>query len=310
VRRPASPTDTKLTRTVRRILLGFVLLVCVFLLILWRTNNPRLERLRLTLADAVLPSMDVINQPIEFAAEMSQDYRNFFDVYSQNRELRREIQRLRAWRETARQFEEENAQLRALNNVRLVPHSTFVTGDVIADSGGPFLQSALVNVGARDGVIDGSAAVDGNGLVGRVVGVGDHATRLLLLTDFSSRVPVLVQPSGLRAILAGNGTSAPILEFVENPEEVKPGDLVRTSGDGGVFPPNLPVGRLVALPGGTWRVALSADFSRLEFVRLLRYSPDTRINRPGGLILSRPGGVGRGQTSMPPDSPPAESGGN
>jgi rod shape-determining protein MreC len=310
VRRPASPTDTKLTRTVRRILLGFVLLVCVFLLILWRTNNPRLERLRLTLADAVLPSMDVINQPIEFAAEMSQDYRNFFDVYSQNRELRREIQRLRAWRETARQFEEENAQLRALNNVRLVPHSTFVTGDVIADSGGPFLQSALVNVGARDGVIDGSAAVDGNGLVGRVVGVGDHATRLLLLTDFSSRVPVLVQPSGLRAILAGNGTSAPILEFVENPEEVKPGDLVRTSGDGGVFPPNLPVGRLVALPGGTWRVALSADFSRLEFVRLLRYSPDTRIDRPGGLILSRPGGVGRGQTSMPPDSPPAESGGN
>jgi rod shape-determining protein MreC len=310
VRRPASPTDTKLTRTVRRILLGFVLLVCVFLLILWRTNNPRLERLRLTLADAVLPSMDVINQPIEFAAEMSQDYRNFFDVYSQNRELRREIQRLRAWRETARQFEEENAQLRALNNVRLVPHSTFVTGDVIADSGGPFLQSALVNVGARDGVIDGSAAVDGNGLVGRVVGVGDHATRLLLLTDFSSRVPVLVQPSGLRAILAGNGTSAPILEFVENPEEVKPGDLVRTSGDGGVFPPNLPVGRLVALPGGTWRVALSADFSRLEFVRLLRYSPDTRIDRPGGLILSRPGGVERGQTSIPPDSPPAESGGN
>jgi rod shape-determining protein MreC len=222
---------------------------------------------------------------------MSRNYGNFFDVYAQNRELRREIQRLHAWRETARQFEEENAQLRALNNVRLVPHSTFVTGDVIADSGGPFLQSALVNVGARDGVIDGSAAVDGNGLVGRVVGVGDHATRLLLLTDFSSRVPVLVQPSGLRAILSGNGTGAPLLEFLENPEEVKPGDLVRTSGDGGVFPPNLPVGRLVALPGGAWRVALSADFARLEFVRLLRYTPDTRIDRPGGLILTRPRGI-------------------
>ena len=89
-----------------------------------------------------------------------------------------------------------------------------------------------------------------------------------------------------------------------------PGGLGVGAGDGGVFPPNLPVGRLVALPGGTWRVALSADFSRLEFVRLLRYSPDTRIDRPGGLILSRPGGVGRGQTSIPPDSPPAESGGN
>ncbi len=288
MRRAASPQESALTRSVHRILLGLIVLVSVFLLILWRSDNPRLERLRLSLADALIPSMSLVNQPLEFASEMSRDYRNFFDIYSQNRELRREIQRLRAWRGTARQLEEENAQLRALNNVRLAPHATFVTGDVIADSGGPFLQSALVNVGARDGVVDGSAAVDGNGLVGRVVGVGQHATRLLLLTDFSSRVPVLVQPSGRRAILAGDGTSAPVLEFLENPDEVNPGDPIRTSGDGGVFPPDLAVGRLIALPGGTWRVALSADYARLEFVRLLRYAPDTRIDRPGELILSRP----------------------
>jgi rod shape-determining protein MreC len=288
VRRAASPQETALTRTVHRILLGLVILVSVFLLILWRSDNPRLERLRMSAADRLMSPLSQVNQPVEFASEMSQDYENFFDVYNQNRELRREIQRLRAWRETARQLEEENAQLRALNNVRLAPHSTFVTGDVIADSGGPFLQSALVNVGARDGVIDGSAAVDGNGLVGRVVGVGEHATRLLLLTDFSSRVPVLVQPSGLRAILSGDGTTAPLIEFLESPDEVNPGDAVRTSGDGGVFPPDLPVGRLIAVPGGAWRVNLGADYSRLEFVRLLRYTPDTRIDRPGGLILSRP----------------------
>lgn len=308
MRRAASPQETALTRSVHRILLGLVVLVSVFLLILWRSDNPRLERLRLSLADRLVPSMSLVNQPLVFASEMSRDYRNFFDLYSQNRELRREIQRLRAWRGTARQLEEENAQLRALNNVRLAPHATFVTGDVIADSGGPFLQSALVNVGARDGVVDGSAAVDGNGLVGRVVGVGQHATRLLLLTDFSSRVPVLVQPSGRRAILAGDATSAPVLEFLENPDQVNPGDPVRTSGDGGVFPPDLPVGRLIALPGGTWRVALSADYARLEFVRLLRYAPDTRIERPGGLILSRPRGP---DEEAPPAATvaPATSGG-
>lgn len=308
MRRAASPQETALTRSVHRILLGLVVLVSVFLLILWRSDNPRLERLRLSLADRLAPSMSLVNQPLVFASEMSRDYRNFFDLYSQNRELRREIQRLRAWRGTARQLEEENAQLRALNNVRLAPHATFVTGDVIADSGGPFLQSALVNVGARDGVVDGSAAVDGNGLVGRVVGVGQHATRLLLLTDFSSRVPVLVQPSGRRAILAGDATSAPVLEFLENPDQVNPGDPVRTSGDGGVFPPDLPVGRLIALPDGTWRVALSADYARLEFVRLLRYAPDTRIERPGGLILSRPRGP---DEEAPPAAAvaPATSGG-
>ena len=170
------------------------------------------------------------------------------------------------------------------------------------------MQSALVNVGARNGVIDGSAAVDGNGLVGRVVGIGQHTTRLLLLTDFSSRVPVMVQPSGVRAILAGDGTSAPLMEFLENPDEVNPGDLVRTSGDGGVYPTDLPVGRLVALPGGAWRVALSADYDRLEFVRLLRYVPDTRIERPGGLILSRPRGI-ETAPELEPVAPDASGGG-
>jgi len=304
VRRAASPQETALTRTVHRILLGIVVLVSLLLLILWRSDNPRLERLRLSLADLLTPSLSFLSQPLEFGSGVIRDYRNFLDVYSQNRELRREIQRLRAWRDTARQLEEENAQLRALNNVRLAPHSTFVTGDVVADAGGPFLQSALVNVGARDGVVDGSAAVDGNGLVGRVVGVGRHATRLLLLTDFSSRVPVLVQPSGRRAILAGDSTPAPLLDFLESPDGVSPGDAVRTSGDGGVFPPDLPVGRLIALPGGTWRVALNADYARLEFVRLLRYAPDTRIDRPGGLILSRP----RAEEATPPAAAPAPGG--
>jgi len=301
LRRPASQQETALTRMVHRILLGLVVVVSILLLILWRSDNPRLERLRLTVADALLPSMSWFSEPMQFASAMTKDYRNFFDVYNQNRELRREIQRLRAWRDTARQLEEENAQLRALNNVRLAVRSTFVTGDIVADSGGPFLQSALVNVGARDGVIDGSAAVDGNGLVGRVVGVGEHATRLLLLTDFSSRVPVAIQPSGLSAILSGDGTTAPLIEFLESPDEVSPGDLVRTSGDGGVFPPDLPVGRLIVVPGGTWRVALAADFARLEFVRVLRYTPDIRIDRPGGLIISRPEREG--------PAPPAADGG-
>lgn len=307
MRRAGSPEETALTRTVRRILLGIVVVLSLALLILWRTDNPRLERLRMGLADALLPSMSFISQPVEFASGIARDYRNFFDVYNQNRELRREIQRLRAWRETARQLEEENAQLRALNNVRLAPRTTFVTGDVIADSGGPFRQSALVNVGTRDGVLDGSAAVDGNGLVGRAVGVGQHAARVLLLTDFSSRVPVTVQPSGRRAILAGDGTPNPRLEFLESTEDISPGNQVRSSGDGRVFPPDLPVGHVIALPGNRWRVALNADYARLEFVRLLRYTPDTRIERPGGLILA-PEREPAGPLPADPTPPPATGG--
>lgn len=284
MKRSAVP-ESALTRSVNRTLLGLAIVVSLVLLALWRADNPRLDRVRMSLTDALLPGMEWVGQPIAVVAEMWRDVTTFVDVYNQNRSLRREIQRLRAWRETARRLEEENAQLRALNNVRLAPRTTFVTGDIIADSGGPFLQSALVNVGLRDGVMDGSAAVDGTGLVGRVVGVGERAARLLLLTDFSSRVPVVIQPSGRRAILAGDSTPAPKLEFIDGTDRVKPGDLIETSGDGGVFPPGLPVGRVVLTGGGTWRGALASDYARLEFVRLLRYRPDTSIERPGGLIL-------------------------
>ena len=283
-RMPSSP-DSALTRTVHRILLGFVVLVSLVLLVLWRTDNPRLERVRMSLIDRVAPSMTLVDGPINLGWHLVRDYREFVDVYDQNRALRREIQALRGWRERARLLEEENAQLRALNNVRLPPRTTFVAGDVIADSGGPFREAVIVNVGRADQIEDGAAAVDGSGLVGRVVGVGERASRLMLLTDFSSRVPVVIQPGASRAMLTGDGTPAPKLEFIDGGDRMQPGDLVETSGDGGVFPPDLPVGRVVATPGGTWRVALLADYARLEFVRLLRYQPDTRIDQPGGLVL-------------------------
>ena len=276
--------DKAFTRIVHRILMGLIVASSLILLVLWRTENPRLERLRMSLVDAVAPSMEWVNEPITFSSNLVRDYRNFIDVYDQNRRLRRELQAMRPWRDRARLLEEENAQLRALNNVRLAARTTFVTGDIFADSGGPFAQAALVNVGRRDGVSDGAAAVDGRGVVGRVVGVGKRSSRLLLLTDFSSRVPVIVQPGARRAVLSGDGTTAPKLEFLDSGERIKPGDLIETSGDGGVFPPDLPVGRVVTSTGGTWRAALLADFARLEFVRLLRYSPDTEIDQPGDLV--------------------------
>lgn len=282
-RTPANP-DKTFTRIVNRILLGMIVAVSLLLLILWRTENPRLERVRMSVIDTLAPSMQWVNGPLDFAYNIARDYRSFVNVYDQNRRLRREIQSLRAWREQARLLEEENAQLRALNNVQLAARTTFVTGDVFADSGGPFLQSALVNVGRADGVEDGAAAVDGSGLVGRVVGVGQRAARLMFLTDFSSRVPVTIQPGARRAVLAGDGTAAPKLEFIDGTDRIRPGDLIETSGDGGVFPPDLPIGRVVATQGGAWRAALLADYARLEFVRLLSYNPDKEIDNPGDLI--------------------------
>lgn len=272
-------------RPLRAILLGALILALAGVFVLWRIDSPRVERLRAALIDRIVPGMDWALLPVTRFLTMIEGFQSYARIYEQNQELRRELQQMKAWREAALQLEQKYAKLLDLNQVRLDPMLTHVTGVVLADSGSPFRQSVLINVGARDGLRDGWATMDGLGLVGRISGVGERSARVLLLTDPSSRVPVLIQPSGQRAILSGDNSPAPLLEFLERPERVRPGDRVVTSGDGAVFPAGLLVGQVAQGPDRRFRVRLAADYGRLEFLRVLRSHAATPITDPGALIL-------------------------
>jgi rod shape-determining protein MreC len=156
---------------------------------------------------------------------------------------------------------------------------------VLADSGSPFRQSVLINVGSRDGIVDGWATMDGTGLVGRISGVGPNTSRVIMLTDATSRIPATIQPSGQRALIVGDNTSAPPIDFLESPDQVRPGDRIVTSGDGDVFPPGLLIGQVAQDPGGRLRTRLAADYERLEFLRVLRDHGARRVSNPSALIL-------------------------
>jgi rod shape-determining protein MreC len=209
-------------RGLRRILFGAAVVVLTAIFLLWRIDNARVEQLRMSLVDRVTPSFEWTLMPAAATARLLADFQSYARVYAQNEELRRELQRMQGWREAALQLEQKNAQLLALNNVRLNPRLTFVTAEVMADAGSPFRHSALLNVGRIDGVSDGAAVVDGLGLVGRIAGVGERSSRVMLLTDGSSRAPALVLPSGQRAILAGDNRAAPALDFSTSPPRSAP----------------------------------------------------------------------------------------
>ncbi|MCY1126398.1 rod shape-determining protein MreC [Frigidibacter sp. RF13] len=269
---------------VRRVMIAILVLVLGALFLLWRIDSPRVERMRNALIDRVVPSMDWAMAPVTRLAGMIDSFQSYARIYEQNQELRRELQQMRAWKEAAVQLEQQNAKLLAQNQVRLDPKLTSVSGVVMADSGSPFRQSVLLNVGARDGIVDGWAAMDGLGLVGRISGVAENTSRLLLLTDASSRIPVTIQPSGQKAMLVGDNSAAPPLEFIEAPEQVRPDDRVISSGDGGVFPAGILVGTVVKTTDNRFRVRLAADYDRLDFVRVLRSHPAEQINEAGVLI--------------------------
>ncbi|RLJ41055.1 rod shape-determining protein MreC [Litoreibacter meonggei] len=271
-------------RPVRRVLIGVLVVVLLAIFGLWRIDNPRMERFRSAIVDKVVPSFDWALVPVTRVSRMFDDFQSYARIYEQNQELRRELQSMKSWREAAIQLEQENARLLDLNKVRLNAQLTFVTGVVLTDNGSPFRRSVLLNVGARDGIQDGWATMDGLGLVGRIAGVGEKTSRVILLTDTNSRVPVTIQPSGQKALLVGDNTLAPPVDIVENVEDVRPGDRVVTSGDGKVFPADVLVGQIALGPDRRLRVKLAADYGRLEFLRVLRTPHSTAIETVGGLI--------------------------
>lgn len=270
---------------VRRLLVGLILIVCMAAFLMWRIDNPRMERFRAMVIDRVVPPMDWAMAPVTGLSNLIADFQSYAQLYEQNQELRRELQQMRSWREAALQLDQENARLLDLNNVRLDPALTFVTGVVMTDSGSPFRQSVLLNVGARDGILDGWPAMDGLGLVGRISGVGQTTARVMLLTDASSKIAVTIQPSGQKAILSGDNSYYPLLDFIESPDAIRPGDRVVTSGDGGMFPPDLLVGQVALGTDQRLRVRLVADYQRLEFLRILRATRREAVSDPGTLIV-------------------------
>ncbi|MFT6676535.1 MAG: rod shape-determining protein MreC [Sulfitobacter sp.] len=272
------------TGPLRRLLLVVLVLVLAAVFLLWRIDSPRVERFRAQITDRLVPNMEWAMVPVTGTINLLRDFQSYQRLTEQNLELRSELRQMQAWKEAALQLEQENARLLDLNNVRLDPRLTFITGVVMADSGSPFRQSVLLNVGARDGLVDGWATMDGIGLVGRISGVAKNTARVILLTDTSSHIPAIIQPSGQRAIVAGDNSAAPPVDFLESPDLVRPGDRVISSGDGGVFPAGLLIGQVAADPGGRLRVRLAADYERLEYLRVLRHHGNEKVSDTAHVI--------------------------
>jgi rod shape-determining protein MreC len=270
---------------------AFVLLVAaaVGLMILGKADSRLVERLRTTLTDIAAPVLDVLSRPVASVAELVGEVRELAALRSENGRLREENERLKHWYSVARALEHDNAAFRDLLNFVADPRPTFITARVIGNSGGVFVRTVLLNAGARDGVRNGQAVLNADGLVGRVVETGQRSSRILLLTDLNARIPVVVESSRVPAILAGDNTDRPRLTFMPVNSRVSPGDRVVTSGRGGMLPPGLPIGLVAAVADTIAQVQPFVDWHKLEYVRVLEYTlpgslPKTHAAGPTGPI--------------------------
>lgn len=239
-------------------------------LLLLSLLNPELgERLRTQVTDAFAPILGTVAQPVAGTTSTIATLGNLTEMRAENERLHLENERLRQYQTAVMRLEAENKGLRDLLNLPLVPEQRKIVGRVIADVGGPFVRNVVVLAGSGDGVHNGLVAVAGGGLAGRVISAGRYSSRVLLINDINARVPVVMESSRQRAMLAGN--NEPELLLTQLPPEVQPklGDRLITSGVGGIFPPGLPVGVISAIDGDAIKVEPLADLGRLELLQIL-----------------------------------------
>ena len=270
------------TRTVNRIAapvksvtqrFAYLLLIlsAIGVLVIGRVDVASMEQVRTQIVDAVAPILDVIGRPVESFNVGVDRIHEIYTVFDANQKLRQERDRLLHWQALARKLETENRALKGLLNFNAGPEPRFIAARVVADTGGAFAHSLILNAGERAGVRKGQAAVTGDGLIGRISGVGSRSSRLLLITDLNSRIPIVIESTRIRAVLAGTNAGRPRMIHLPTGAMVAIGDRVVTSGHGGVFPNGLPVGVVTSVNDGIIEIQPYVNRERIEYVRVLDY---------------------------------------
>jgi rod shape-determining protein MreC len=241
------------------------------LMLLGKADAVLVERLRILVDDRLAPVLEVMSRPASAIASMVGAIHDLAALRAENVRLTEENARLLHWQTVARELDNENRALRTQMNFMPDPGAAFITARVIGDSGGAFFHSMLLNAGSRDGVRKGQAVIAGEYLVGRIVEVGAQSSRILLLTDINSHIPVMIENSRTKAILEGDNSDFTRLKYMVSNSNAALGARVVTSGHGGAFPPGLPVGVIASVQDGIWRVEPYIHRNQLEYVTVIDY---------------------------------------
>ncbi|MGY6627391.1 MAG: rod shape-determining protein MreC [Oceanicaulis sp.] len=237
-----------------------------------------LANLRAGFNDLAAPVLELAARPLRGFANTGPWWRTQLALAEENRQLRLQVSELRAWRDVALAGQERNARYREALNLQAADAGDRITAWTVADRSNAFVRSRLVGAGAEAGVRPGFPAVNVYGLVGRIVDVGRSSSRILLLTDLNSRVAVMADRSNARALLLGDNTGQPRLEYLSREPDLIEGDRIVTSGDDNVLPRGLPVGQAFLDREGRWRVALYSDAAPLDLVWIW---PFEAVGAPG-----------------------------
>ncbi len=253
-----------------RAAIGVLVLVALVLLLMARSGNPRLVAMRADLGDFLSPVMETVTIPVRGFRNLIANKKALFNAFEENKQLLEENEKLRQWQSVAQALKAENEALRKLAGYAPVTEVEYVTAQVIAQSPDAYTGTLMINAGSAQGLKSLQPVVDSYGLVGRVVEAGDRTARVLLLSDSSSRVPVVTVNSRARAILAGTGDELLRMTFIVGDEkQIALGESVMTTAEGGLIPESVIIGTVFRRDANGVLVKPVRPLARSEYVRVM-----------------------------------------
>ena len=246
----------------------FALIIFSIILIYVETIETKpLNYVRTFIKDTIYHGSVLVSFPSKGFKGISGFVENHLNLFNENIKLKEENAKLKD------QFFDpdflifENRQLRKLLDEQVVSSTNMVSARVMLDKQSPYLNSFIINSGSNKEIKNGMAVLDGKNFIGRIVDVNFFSSRVLLITDLNSKIPVLIEPSGHHAILSGRGANKPTLEYLPENHKAQSGNKVYTSGKEGIFTPGIPIGE-VTINNEKNFVSLFSDISQITFVNI------------------------------------------
>lgn len=243
------------------------------LLILSKINLPVTNYLKISLNEIVYRTSFIISVPEKKIQEVSSKIRDHYKVYNDYLLVKEKVKMLQSKKYKTQYLEEENKRLKKTIN-EYIFNSDELVAKVLIDKNSPFLKSIIVNKGSKDNIKLGMAVLDETYLVGKIVEVNYSTSRVLLVSDLNSKIPVGIEPGNIQSILSGTGKQKGKIEYLESEVSISNESIVYTSGSGGLFKPGIPIGVYNKKNTEDKTVTFFSKLSQLTFVKLVSFEED------------------------------------
>ena len=238
----------------------------ILLLVLGSLNFKAIDYVKIVIKEVVYRSSFIVSGPENFIKKSNLKIQSHFQIYEENQVSMSELETLRE-KDLLNEFIiSENKRLRIIIDDYLV-NSNEVFARVLNDKQSPFLKSIVISKGSKHDIELGMAVLDKNYLVGKVVEVNYMSSRILLVSDINSKIPVIIMPGNVQSILSGTGGDTGSIQYFKKKSKIQKNSIVYTSGSAGMFKSGIPVGKI----DNEKSVDFFSDFRQLNFVKVLSF---------------------------------------